>query len=105
MKKVLITTKRIFIICLPIIGFILANLSLKSHHSFCLIKLIFGHECWGCGLTRAFAALSRLDFKGAYEFNHLIIIVAPLMFILWILILKKEFFQKDNSNITEDVKG
>jgi len=99
LKKVLIITKRIFIISLPIIGFLLANLSVKSHYSLCLIKLIFKHECLGCGLTRAFAALSRLDFEGAYEFNHLIVVVAPLFFILWLLILKKEFCNNKKNEV------
>lgn len=86
------------------IGLFLANLSLKSNHSFCLIKLIFGHECWGCGLTRAFAALGRLDFKGAYEFNHLIVIVAPLLFILWFCMIKNEFYHTKKNLYTESLK-
>ena len=93
MKKFFIILKKAIILFLPVIGFVVANLSVKTHTSFCLIKFLFGHECWGCGLTRAFAALGRLDFSAAYEFNHLIVIVAPLLFLLWICLIKNELFK------------
>jgi hypothetical protein len=90
-KKIFIILRKIIIILLPIIGLAVANLSLKSHTGFCLIKIFTGHECIGCGLTRAIVALSKFEFKTAYDFNHLIIVVAPLLFILWIIMLKNEF--------------
>lgn len=89
MKSIYLILKKIFIISLPAIGFVFANISAESHKSFCLIKFLFGHSCWGCGLTRAFAALSGLNFKEAIEFNPLIIVVAPLFFVLWVLLIKK----------------
>lgn len=85
---------RIFIITLPLLGFGIANLTVGLHlPGFCLIKLLFHHECWGCGLTRAFAELGKLHFQQAYDYNHLIVVVAPLLFIIWIKMLKKEFYK------------
>ncbi len=37
----------------------------------CPFKLIFGVDCPGCGLTRAFAAALRLDFAAAFGFHPL----------------------------------
>lgn len=61
----------------------------NNPYSICLFKLITGHECWGCGITRAFNALFELQFKNAFEFNPRIIIVAPLMGWVWLQTLIK----------------
>jgi hypothetical protein len=34
-------------------------------NSICLIKFVFGIECYGCGMTRAFQHAIHLDFIGA----------------------------------------
>lgn len=87
-------SRKIFVLSLPVLAVIFANLAVKAHFThFCLIKFITGHECWGCGLTRAFAALSRLDVQKALEYNPLIIVVVPLLTFIWIMLLKKEFRQ------------
>ena len=36
---------------------------------FCLFKLIFKIPCPGCGMTRAYLALLRLDVAGAFEMH------------------------------------
>lgn len=43
----------------------------------CLWSTIFDLNCLGCGLTRAFIALLRLDFASAFDLNPLIFIVVP----------------------------
>ena len=58
-------------------------LALNNTHCICLFKLITGHECWGCGMTRAFNALFELDFQKAYNLNPRVIIVAPLLIYIW----------------------
>lgn len=84
--------KRIFLVCLPFIGAVFANVAVLAHFkNFCLIKLLTHHECWGCGLTRAFAEFSRFHFIEAYNYNHLIIVIIPVLVLLWIMLLKKEF--------------
>lgn len=66
----------IFIIC---VKWMVAN----NPYSICFFKLLTGHDCWGCGITRAFGALFNLQFKQAVEFNPRIVIVAPLMSWIW----------------------
>ena len=83
---------RYFKYCLPLIFILVVELLVKfNDKSICLWKILTGHECLGCGITRAFHALFHLQFPRAFEFNHGIIIVAPLLLYLWIkLILKKD---------------
>ena len=92
MKIDKILINRIFVLSLPFWCAILANLAVKAHFKvFCLFKLIFHHECLGCGMTRAVAALSRLEFQQAYEYNPRVVIVAPLFILIWILMIKQTF--------------
>lgn len=87
---------RIFIISLPVLAVIFSQVAVNAHlKNFCLFRWIFHFECMGCGLTRAFAALCRFEFVKAYEYNHLIVIVAPVLFVIWIALLKYTF-KKDN---------
>lgn len=58
----------------------------------CPSKRFLDIECLGCGLTRATQYLLHLEFKRAWEYNRLIIIVFPLMTFYWI---KGLFFIKD----------
>ena len=85
-KNICLTLKRIFVVSLPF----LANLK-----NFCLFRLLFHHECIGCGLTRAFVALCRFEFEKAYEYNPLIVVICPILCVIWIFLLK-EVFKKSN---------
>jgi len=38
-------------------------------HIFCPFKALTGILCPGCGMTRAFLALTEFDFVGAFHFN------------------------------------
>ena len=49
----------------------------------CLIKWIFGIECPGCGITRAYISLFRLDLKQAFAYNHMFWAV-PICFLFYI---------------------
>ena len=94
--------KFIAILCLPVIFCIAVKLSVNySPHSLCLFKNFTGHECWGCGMTRAFNALLNLDFKRAYAFNPRVVIVAPLMVYIWLETLIKYVKHKKNNTISE----
>ena len=46
--------------------------------SICLFKAVTGHECIGCGQTRAFFHIIHGDIVGAYRLNKL----SPLVFLL-----------------------
>ena len=100
MKKKIhtIILKRIFVFSLPFLVITLANAAVSANlKNFCLFKLLFHKECFGCGLTRAFAALSRFEFSKAYDYNHLIVIIVPILLIIWFFLIK-ESFKKDSYN-------
>ena len=44
----------------------------------CLWKTLFHVQCPGCGLTRAFMQVLKLDFTGAFATNPLIFIILPM---------------------------
>ena len=54
----------------------------------CLVKLVCGYPCPGCGLTRAGFAVLRFDFAAAIHFNPLIFII-PLVLLV---IIYKDYF-------------
>ena len=92
--------KNIIIIGLPVWTILLVNIAAAAHFkNFCLIKLLFHHECWGCGLTRALAAFSRFHFIQAYKYNHLVFVVIPILICICIILIKKECrLSKNNSS-------
>lgn len=45
----------------------------------CLISWLSGHECWGCGITRAILKAVHADFAGAWSLNPLVFVVLPLL--------------------------
>ncbi|OFY44094.1 MAG: hypothetical protein A2X18_08225 [Bacteroidetes bacterium GWF2_40_14] len=55
--------------------------------SFCLIKNIFGTECYGCGITRSIFSILYLDFGAAYMYNKLVFLVFPLLVYLWVRLI------------------
>jgi hypothetical protein len=57
---------------------------LQSGDTICIYKNLTGHECFGCGTTKSIVAISQLEFSKAFAFNRLVVIVAPLLFIIWI---------------------
>lgn len=88
------TLKTIFIILLPLLFYIAVVLLTHFNLINCIWKTITGHECLGCGITRAFYSLFHGEFKNAYAANPLIIVIAPLMIILWLKILLKNTLNK-----------
>jgi Protein of unknown function (DUF2752) len=45
----------------------------------CLSVLLFDVECYACGLTRACMHALHFQWKEAWEFNHLVVVVLPLV--------------------------
>jgi hypothetical protein len=80
-------------ITLPILLFFLPLEWLNKQHSICLIKNIFGIECYGCGITRAIISGVQLDFTKAIEYNKMVIIVLPLFIFEWFKNLKLIFIK------------
>ena len=65
---------------------------LGETYPICLYRIVLGTACIGCGTTRAVWSLLHFDFKAAYEYNKLIIIIFPVMagcIISWILSSRK----------------
>ena len=84
----------IFVFC---IKFMCSNIS----HSICIFKFITGHDCWGCGMIRAFNALFNFQFVQAYNYNTRIVIVAPLMLCIWLQTLYNYFKRKNNHTVCD----
>lgn len=50
----------------------------------CPSKLFLDVECLGCGMTRAMQHLIHFEFQSAWHFNHLVVVVAPISFYVWL---------------------
>jgi hypothetical protein len=72
---------------IPVILFFIPPELIMSQHSVCLIKNITGHECYGCGMTRAIFSAIHLHFRDAFMFNRLFIIVFPILIYIWLKML------------------
>jgi hypothetical protein len=57
--------------------------------SICPSKVLLDMECLGCGITRAMQHVIHLDFVAAWNFNNLVVIVAPVLFFLWFQAMHK----------------
>lgn len=53
----------------------------------CVFNLITGLKCPGCGITRMFTALMRLDFKSAFNYNPAVLISFPVLAVILIRLL------------------
>ena len=47
--------------------------------SLCVFRNLTGWECPGCGMTRAVLSILRGDLPAAFGYNHLVIVVFPLL--------------------------
>ena len=58
----------------------------------CVIRLLTGAYCPGCGITRMCMALLRLDFRAAFHANALIMVLLPAGVMLglrrWVIYVK-----------------
>jgi hypothetical protein len=71
------------LILIPIVLFICPLEWVVGHNSICLYKNITGHECYGCGITRAILSAIHFKFGEALKYNKLVLIVLPLLSYLW----------------------
>lgn len=62
--------------------------------STCLSIVLFNKTCYGCGMTRAIQHLIHFEFKKAFEFNPLSLIVLPLSVYMIIWETKKRYLEK-----------
>lgn len=71
----------------------------SEEHPLCLIRNLTGHECPGCGMTRALASLCYLDFAGAWSYNRGVAVVAPLLVYVWVRMIVRAVRSARNSHI------
>ena len=45
----------------------------------CVLYLLTGLECPGCGVTRMLSALARLDLAAAFEYNAFLLLTSPVI--------------------------
>jgi uncharacterized protein DUF2752 len=63
----------------------------ESRRSVCLIRNVFGIQCPGCGMTRAISCVFHGDFKSAFHYNRLVVIVFPLLCYAWLRAVTTEY--------------
>jgi len=86
-KRLLLTLYFIF----PIVLYTVPLDWLNKQHTICLVKNIFGVNCFGCGITRAVISGVQLDFFKAIEYNKMVVIVLPMLIYVWYTRLKTLF--------------
>lgn len=69
---------------LPFLVYMIPIEGIFNGKSICLFKNVFGVECWGCGITRAIFSALYLRFADAWEYNHLVVIVLPILVFEWL---------------------
>ena len=64
----------------------------------CLFKLVFHIPCPGCGLTRGFKELFKLNISKSLYYNILCIPIF-IFFIYWFILFIKDIINKENKSI------
>ena len=73
-----------FLLLLPFFFIVVPTSWLESRRSFCLIRNVFGVRCPGCGMTRAISSVFHGNFKKAFQYNKLVVLVLPLLCYVWL---------------------
>ena len=89
------TCRLVLLLSIPIILYLLPLDGFLNGNSICLVKRLFGVECWGCGITRAVLLTLHNDIDLAVQYNSLVIIVFPLLIVIWIKLIVEEFRRRD----------
>lgn len=69
---------------IPVLLYCIPPERIMHGHSVCLFRNLFGTECYGCGMTRALFSLLHFDFGAAWDYNRLVIVVAPLLLYIYL---------------------
>jgi hypothetical protein len=77
---------------LPVVLRLLPLEWFSNQHSICVFKNITGHECWGCGMTRAVLSVIHFRFSDAWTYNKLVIIVLPILVWIWVKTLYESWY-------------
>ena len=74
---------RVLIVPAPLLLFFLPLDFVEKAPSFCLWLWFTEDQCLGCGMGRALLNLLHLNFTQAWQLNHLVVFVAPLLVFIW----------------------
>lgn len=78
----------LFLIALGLIIIYLIPLDYVERRSFCVFYNLYEIKCLGCGFSRAFFNMTRLNILEAIEYNKLILILGPFTIIMLITEVK-----------------
>ena len=90
------------IVITPLVLFFVPMEWLTGKHSLCLIKNLFGVECWGCGMTRAIVSTVQFQFVRAYSYNKLIVVVFPWLVYIWAKTIQRMLRPKKSLHLLLD---
>ena len=93
-----VSIKFALMVVFPVLLYFIPMDWLNGQHTICLFKNLTGHECWGCGITRAVISTVQFDFAAAFQYNKLIVIVFPLLVYEWTKIIFKIITKKSTKN-------
>ncbi len=66
----------------------------------CIINLITGYKCPGCGISRMCIALMKLDANTAYNYNKVLFLLLPVLLAVFAFQLYK-YIRYDNLKLTK----
>lgn len=81
-----------WLILLPLLFFLVPTSWLEAHPPVCLSRLIFKRRCPGCGMTRAISCAAHGQFRKAWHYNKLVVIVLPLLTHSWLREVLRQSF-------------
>lgn len=99
-KKTIFSKIKLGLLFLPAILIFLPANFFDNGQTVCISKLLLNVECFGCGMTRAIQHAIHLEFKTAYQYNKLVVIVLPLL--LYVYFQEMINFSKKGKNNQND---
>ncbi|HEY7357197.1 MAG TPA: DUF2752 domain-containing protein [Ktedonobacterales bacterium] len=80
-----------FLLALPLLLILVPTAWLERRRSLCIIKNLTGRNCPGCGMTRAISSASHGQFRQAWHYNRLVVIVLPILGYEWLQALARAY--------------
>src|SRR5712691_3460895 len=80
-----------FYMLLPVAFLLIPTSWFESRRSVCLIRNVFSINCPGCGMTRAISCVFHGNFKKAFHYNRLVVLVFPLLGYVWVRSVMTEY--------------